>query len=114
MSTTVRMSKSQYNEHIKLYNRFAVLDSGGGDEELSQIAQPVIDTYYRVTTGELEQCILARQYRRKRERRKARNPAVREAEVALSNNSLKFAKSADEAFKGHQVSFSLFINYLYV
>ncbi|KAG0190038.1 hypothetical protein DFQ28_002585 [Apophysomyces sp. BC1034] len=78
------MSKSQYNEHIKLYNRFAVLDSGGGDEELSQIAQP------------------------------ARNPAVREAEVALSNNSLKFAKSADEAFKGHQVSFSLFINYLYV
>lgn len=80
MTTTVTMTKDQYNNHIKLFNRFALLSAQNNENEMDvdvaasdereDSAIPTVDRCRRVTVGEIEQRSLARQYAKKRERRK--------------------------------------------
>ena len=71
MSTTVAMTKTDYNRHIQLYNRFALLASmmdvdQKESEENQMLELPSVERRsYRITAEEIGQRTLLRKVRKK-------------------------------------------------
>lgn len=76
----VTMTKDEYNYHIKLFNRFALLSAQNDENETDvdlaangeqeDLVTPTVDKWRRFTAGEIEQGSLARNHAKKRKRRK--------------------------------------------
>ncbi|KAL1932161.1 hypothetical protein VTP01DRAFT_9217 [Rhizomucor pusillus] len=127
MSVTVSMSLQQYRHHIELYNRFQPLstkeedgddDSNGNDELTSQSCNDLLTLPKPSTISSKHMHNKAMLYKnaKYREKRKARNPEIREAEENIANDNIQNAKSVEDVsnwqktFREHRDTLQYFYN----
>ncbi|KAL1926016.1 hypothetical protein VTP01DRAFT_7109 [Rhizomucor pusillus] len=126
-SVTVPISLQQYRHHIELYKWFQPLstkeeddddDSNGNDELTSQRCNDLLILPKPSTISSKHMCNKAMVYKnaKYREKGKARNPEVREAEENIANNNVHNAKSVEDVsnwqkiFRKHRDTLPYFYN----